>query len=71
MFERLEARACRAAEARAADRKEALAGQLRAILPRDVSIETDEHGVLLSGRGLGRRLVLDASLHWTIAGLLR
>jgi hypothetical protein len=71
MFERLEARACRAAEARAGDRKGALAAQLRAILPRDVSVETSEDGVTLSGRGIERRLVLDASLRWTVAGLLR
>ena len=71
MFERLEARAERAAAARAAERKHALAAQLRAILPDSVSVEADEAGVRLSGPGLGRRLVLDASLRWTIAGLLK
>jgi hypothetical protein len=71
MFERLEARAERAAEARAAERKQALADQLRAILPRDVSVEANDQGVTVSGPGLGRRTMLDASLRWTIAGLLK
>ena len=35
------------------------------------AIETSEEGVLLSGLGLGRRTVLDSSLRWTIAGLLK
>jgi hypothetical protein len=71
MFERLEARAERAAETRATERKQALAQQLRAILPASVSVEAHEAGVIVSGPGLGRRLVLDASLRWTIAGLLK
>lgn len=71
MFERLEARASRAAEGRATQRKDALAEQLRAILPPEISVEANEDGVVLSGRGLGRRTVLDASLRWTIAGLLK
>jgi hypothetical protein len=70
MFERLEAHAARAAETRAAARRAALAAQLRAVLPDGVSVEADDEGVVLSGRGLKRRLVLDASLRWTIAGLL-
>ena len=71
MFERLEARADRAAQAHAAERRDALAGQLRALLPGEVRVETSEEGVLLSGLGLGRRVVLDSSLRWTIAGLLK
>jgi hypothetical protein len=71
MFERLEARANRAAVARAAERKQNLAAQLREILPREISIEAREEGVALSGPGLARRVVLDASLRWTIAGLLK
>jgi hypothetical protein len=70
MFERLEARAERAAEIRAAERKQALAEQLRALLPAGISVEADERGVAVSGPGLGRRIVLDASLRWTVAGLL-
>ena len=71
MFERLEARAVRAAEARASARREALADELRAIMPRDVSVEMSEDGVIIAGPGVGRQLVLDASLRWTIAGLLK
>lgn len=71
MFERLEARATRAAEACAAKRKQTLATQLRELLPTDVGVEPTEDGVLLSGRGLDEKLVLDASLRWTIAGLLK
>ncbi|HYD13201.1 MAG TPA: hypothetical protein VEC11_10175 [Allosphingosinicella sp.] len=71
MFERLEARAARAAEMRAGERKAALAAQLRELLPRDILVEPTEEGVLLSGPGLGQRIVLDASLRWTIAGLLK
>ncbi len=71
MFERLEARVTRAAEACAAARRQALAAQLRKLMPADVAVETVEDGVQLSGRGLRDRVVLDASLRWTIAGLLK
>ena len=71
MFERCEARAASAAEAFAAERKARLAAQLKAILPREIGVEMTDDGVLLSGPGLERRLVLDASLRWTIAGLLK
>lgn len=71
MFERLESRAEAAAEARAADRIKALAGELRQLLPNDVEVEAMEEGVRIGGPGLGQRFVLDASLRWTIAGLLR
>ena len=71
MFERLEARATRAAEARAAATRQALAAQLRDLLPADVRVEPAEDGVRLSGPGLSDKVVLDASLRWTIAGLLK
>ena len=71
MFERFEARAGDRAEAVAAERTARLAEQLRSVLPRDVGVEASEDGVALSGRGLERRLVLDSSLRWTIAGLLK
>ncbi len=71
MFEQLEARAARVAEGAVAERIAVLAGQLREILPREVSVEPTDEGVLLSGRGLGKRIVLDAGLRWTIAGLLK
>jgi hypothetical protein len=71
MFEELEACAARAADRRARARTHQLAEQLRALLPPEVAVETSEEGVLLSGLGLGRRVVLDASLRWTLAGLLK
>ena len=71
MFEDVDRRVAQVAGARASERKEALAEQLRALLPNEVKVETSEEGVLLSGLGLGRRTVLDASLRWTIAGLLK
>ena len=71
MFEALEARAQRAAATRTAARRHDLAEALRALLPPEVAIETIEEGVLLSGPGFGRRVMLDASLRWTIAGLLK
>ena len=71
MFEAFEARAARAAEGRAEARTDRLAEALRALLPPDVAIETIEEGVLLSGPGFGRRVMLDASLRWTLAGLLK
>lgn len=71
MFEELETRAGSAAARRVEARTHDLAEGLRALLPPEVSVETNEEGVLLSGPGLGHRVVLDASLRWTIAGLLR
>jgi hypothetical protein len=71
MFERLESRAAEVADAHVADRISALAGQLRELLPSDISVEAGEDGVLLTGPGLGQRFILDSSLRWTIAGLLK
>jgi hypothetical protein len=71
MFEQLERRVRMAAEARVAERTAALAQQLRDLLPRDIDVEASGDGVLLTGRGLGQQLVLDASQRWTIAGLLK
>lgn len=71
MFEDLKARAGRHAEALARARGDELAARLGELLPRGVAVERVEGGVMLSGRGLKRRLVLDASLRWTVAGLIR
>ena len=71
MFEHLEGRARAAAEARVAERTAVLAQQLRELLPRDIAVEASGDGVLLTGRGLGQQFVVDASLRWTIAGLLK
>ena len=71
MFERFEARAIAAAEGVAAAQRARLADALRTILPLEIGVEPTDDGVLLSGPGLERRLVLDSSLRWTIAGLLK
>lgn len=71
MFERTEARATGAAELLAAERRHVLADQLRAILPAAISILESDEGVWLSGSDLSARLVVESSLRWTIAGLLR
>jgi hypothetical protein len=71
MFEELEARVARAAQVRAGERTQRLAEELRFLLPPDIRVETIEEGVLLSGPGFGRRFVQEASLRWTIAGLLK
>lgn len=71
MFEQLEDRARVAGEARVAERKAVLAQQLRELLPRDIAVEPNGDGVLLTGRGLREQFVVDVSLRWTIAGLLK
>jgi hypothetical protein len=71
MFERLRALAERRAEERAHARRAALAARLQLALPRDIAAAETEAGALLSGRGLRRRLALDARLGWLIAGLIR
>lgn len=71
MFETLMARAARAAERRAADRAQRIAGRLADALPDDVRVATDGNGVRLSGRALGRRLARDPALRWAIAELIR
>jgi hypothetical protein len=68
MFERLEARAARAAARRATARTAALAEALRAALPTDIGVGADGEGVRLSGPGLRRRRALEPALRWTIAG---
>lgn len=71
MFESLEARVGRAAEARAASKRQVLAEQLRELLPSDIRVEPADDGVRISGPRLGEKMMLDASLRWTIAGLLK
>ncbi len=71
MFDTLEARAARAADARVTERTAMLAELLRAILPPGTSVEAGDEGVIVSGRGIGRRVMLDSSLRWTIAGLVK
>ncbi len=65
MFERLIARAGRAAERRARLQRERIAARLREDLPEGARVEADEAGVSLSGRRL------DAALRWAILGAVR
>jgi hypothetical protein len=71
MFERLAARAKRAAEARAARRRAALAEELAGDLPAGVTVDLAGENVRLSGRGLGRRFALDAAWRRLIAKKVR
>lgn len=71
MFETLTARIARFAEARARARRETLAARLAEALPGGVRAQADAQGVLLSGKGLRRRIAGDAALRWLIAGLGR
>lgn len=65
MFERLIARAERAAARRARRQRERIAARLREELPPGVRIETGEEGVTLSGRGL------EAALRRALPGAIR
>lgn len=69
MFEALEGRVRLLAERRARERAQALAEELRAELPRGIAAEAVPDGVRLSGRGIGRRLVLEPALRWLIGRL--
>lgn len=61
MFERFEARVRAVAQARVRRRVEALG---TAELPAGVRLEADGDRLVLSGRGLRRRMVADAMLRW-------
>jgi hypothetical protein len=67
MFERLRERAERRAQSHAAARRERLAERVAAGAPRGVEIGVEGERVVLSGRGLGRRLLIDPALRWLVA----
>lgn len=71
MFEQLEARVRIRAEQRARDAAERLRDHMADELPRGVRAETGEGGVLISGRGLVRRWLLDPALRWLVLGAVR
>ena len=71
MFERLAERVRRLADARAAERRRALAEALESALQRGIRVETSDEAVRLSGRGLPRRFALDARLRGLAAELRR
>ncbi|HEY0013907.1 MAG TPA: hypothetical protein VGB79_13780 [Allosphingosinicella sp.] len=70
MFERLQERARRSAEARAGRRRAQVAQRLAEELPGGAAVTENEDGVTLSGRGLRRRLALDPALR-ALLGRLR
>lgn len=68
MFEEMMARIARRARARAQARSRDLAAPLAGA---GIAAEVEEQGVLLSGKGLRRRIALDARLRATISGAVR
>lgn len=62
MFDHLQERVRRLADARARRCSGQLAERLAAELPGGVSAQESAEGVLLSGRGLKRRFALDSAL---------
>jgi hypothetical protein len=71
MFEGMTARIERLAEVRARARGRELAARLAEALPPGVQAGAEARGVLLSGKGLRRRIALDPALGQLIAGLLK
>lgn len=69
MFEKLTGRAGTAARRRVRARIDEMAGRMGAALPSGVTAEASGDGVVLSGRGLVRRLVLDPALRWLTENL--
>ena len=67
MFEKLEERARRHAEAAAANRRDAIATELARQAPRGVRVETTAAGVTLSGYRLARRFALEPALRALLA----
>lgn len=64
MFEKLAVRAARKAELRAKERLMELNERIGADLPQGVRAEATGEGVVLSGRGLKQRFVMEAALRW-------
>lgn len=67
MFERLARHAERRAEARAEGRRSRLAERLREAAPRGVQVSVEAKFVVLAGRALGRRVVIEPELRWLVA----
>jgi plasmid stability protein len=70
MFERLTERAGRAAERRAAMKMRRMEAELRSVLPQGIGCEAGDKSVVIFGRGLLRRYVVDPSLR-AMLGKLR
>jgi len=67
MFEALRSRGESIAQQQAAARRERLAERLEALAPSDVQVGAEGERVVLSGRGLARRLALEPVLRWLVA----
>ena len=66
MFETLLERVRRRAEARARAAAARIAEAAAADAPRGVAVEASAGAVRLSGRGLGRRVVVEPAVRWLI-----
>ena len=71
MFERLMLRGAALAEKAARRRRDELAEALSEEAPAGLRVSGEEQGVVLSGRGLGRRFALEPALRWLSAGRRR
>jgi hypothetical protein len=71
MFERLMLHGAALAGKAARRRRDKLAEELREEAPAGVEVGEDEDGVVLSGRGLGRRFAFEPGLRWLLAGRRR
>jgi hypothetical protein len=67
MFERLMNAGTALARAEARKRRRSLADAIGESAPAGVRASESEQGVVLSGRGLGRRLALEPGLRWLVA----
>jgi hypothetical protein len=67
MFERLIDRAGRKAEMRARARVRELGDRLAAELPAGIGCEADADRVVISGRGLRLRFMVEPALRWIVA----
>lgn len=71
MFERLMLHGAALARKAAAERRSALAAELREEVPEGVRASEEEEAVTLEGRGLGRRFALESELRWLLSGRRR
>jgi hypothetical protein len=65
-LEALEARAAALAERRVRKARAVLAETLRDDAPRGIRVEETPDGVMLAGRGLVRRRLIDPALRWIV-----
>lgn len=67
VLEAMARQAARLAERRAAARRSQLAARIGDAAPKDVTVTVEDEAVVMSGRGLVRRLTLDPALRWLVA----